>query len=148
MTLRSCSRDFQIGIGAYFAHPQATVGCRVGVGPYSIVGYATIGDGTMLGAHVQILSGGQQHKRNSEGRITDEGRKFVEILIGEHCFIGASAVILANVGPKSTVAAGSVVFTPVPPGIVVGGNPAERWWPPRSVTKAKANAQSAGTTAE
>jgi acetyltransferase-like isoleucine patch superfamily enzyme len=56
--------------------------------------------------------------------LTDEGRKFEEIVIGEHCWIGASAVVLANVGDRSTVAAGSVVVKPVAPGIVVGGNPA------------------------
>jgi acetyltransferase-like isoleucine patch superfamily enzyme len=132
MTLRSCARDCRIAFGAFFAHPQATVGHLASVGPYCVIGYATIGDGALLGAAVQIVSGGQQHKRDSQGRLTDAGRKFVEIVIGEHCWIGAAAVVMANVGEKSTVAAGSVVLTPVAPGIVVGGNPAERWWPPRA----------------
>jgi len=130
MTLRSCSRDCKISFGAFFAHPQTTVGRRASIGPYCVIGCAVIGDGTLLGAAVQILSGGQQHKRDAQGRLTDEDRKFVEIVIGEHCWIGASTVVMANVGDKATVAAGSVVLTPVAPGIVVGGNPAERWWPP------------------
>jgi acetyltransferase-like isoleucine patch superfamily enzyme len=82
---------------------------------------------------VQILSGGQQHKRDSQGRLTDEGREFVEVVIGEHCWIGASAVVLANVGDRSTVAAGAVVVKPVAAGIVVGGNPARRLDQPDTV---------------
>ena len=124
MTLRSCSRDCEISFGAFFAHSQAAVGRWAGIGPYCVIGRAVIGEGTRLGPAVQILSGGQQHKRDSEGRLTDEGRKFEEIVIGEHCWIGASAVVLANVGDRSTVAAGSVVVKPGAPGMVVGGNPA------------------------
>jgi acetyltransferase-like isoleucine patch superfamily enzyme len=136
MTLRSCARECRIGFGAFFAHPQATLGHRASVGPYCVIGYATIGEGTMLGAAVHILSGGQQHKRDAQGRLTDEGRKFVEVAIGEHCWIGAAAVVMADVGARSTVAAGSVVLTPVKAGIVVGGNPAERWWPPKGADEA------------
>jgi acetyltransferase-like isoleucine patch superfamily enzyme len=73
---------------------------------------------------VQILSGGQQHQRDAQGRLTDEGRKFVEVTIGEQCWIGASAVVLADVGDGSTVAAGAVVVKPVAPGTVAVGNPA------------------------
>jgi acetyltransferase-like isoleucine patch superfamily enzyme len=124
MTLRSCSLDCEISFGAFFAHPQATVGRWAGIGPYCVIGYAVIGEGTRLGPAVQILSGRQQHKRDSQGRLTDEGREFAEVVIGEHCWIGAAAVVLANVGDRSTVAAGSVVVKPVAPGIVVGGNPA------------------------
>jgi acetyltransferase-like isoleucine patch superfamily enzyme len=132
MTLRSCARECQIGFGSFFAHPQTTVGQFVGVGPYCIIGYANIGAGTMIGPAVQILSGAQQHKRDPQGRLTDEGRRYVEIVIGEHCWIGASSVVLADLGDRSTVAAGSVVLTAVRAGIVVGGNPAEKWWAPKS----------------
>ncbi|MGB7759250.1 MAG: acyltransferase [Bryobacteraceae bacterium] len=128
MTLRSCSLDFRIGFGSFFAHPETTVGRWVGIGPYCVIGYAVLGEGANLGPGVKILSGNQQHKRDAQGRLTDEGRKFVEIVLGEHCWIGASAVVAANVGDKSTVAAGSVVLMPVAPGIVVGGNPAKAWF--------------------
>lgn len=50
----------------------------------------------------------------------------IEIL--DNCFIGANSNILYNVkiGPNSIVAAGSVVTKDVPPGIIVGGNPAKQ----------------------
>ena len=144
MTLRSCARDCRIDFGSFFAHPEVTVGHWAGIGAYCVIGYAVIGEGTLLGAHVQIISGGQQHKRDAQGRLTDEGRKFVEIAIGEHCFIGAGAVVMADVGDRSTVAAGAVVLTPVAPGIVVGGNPAETWWRPKEADREAGTESAAG----
>jgi virginiamycin A acetyltransferase len=130
MTLRDCADDLRIEFGSFFSHPETTVGHLVGIGPYCIIGYAVIGDHTMIGQLTQILSGTQQHKRDAGGSLTDEGRQFREIKIGAHCWIGASSVVTADVGEKSTVAAGSVVMMRVPPGVVVGGNPAQRWSPP------------------
>ena len=49
------------------------------------------------------------------------------IEIFDNCFIGAGSTILYNVkiGPNAIVAAGSVVTKDVPPGTIVGGNPAK-----------------------
>jgi acetyltransferase-like isoleucine patch superfamily enzyme len=46
--------------------------------------------------------------------------------VGENCFIGARSIILpgVRVGDGSIVAAGSVVTMDIPPGCIVGGNPA------------------------
>lgn len=47
--------------------------------------------------------------------------------IKDNCFIGYGAIIMPRVtiGPDSIVAAGAVVVKDVPPGVVVGGNPAK-----------------------
>ncbi|MHC8400565.1 acyltransferase [Pseudomonas sp. MDT1-17] len=47
--------------------------------------------------------------------------------IRDNCFIGYGAIIMPRVtiGPDSIVAAGAVVVKDVPPGVVVGGNPAK-----------------------
>jgi acetyltransferase-like isoleucine patch superfamily enzyme len=46
--------------------------------------------------------------------------------VGERCFIGARSIIMPGirVGDGSIVGAGSVVTRDVPPGSIVGGNPA------------------------
>ena len=51
-------------------------------------------------------------------------RECIEIF--DNCFIGGNSTILGGVsiGPDSIVAAGSVVTKDVPPGKIVGGNPA------------------------
>jgi virginiamycin A acetyltransferase len=74
---------------------------------------------------VQILSGSRQHSRDSEGQVKGaESDRFTEVSIGADCWIGAAAIVMADVGGGSTVGAGSIVTKPVPPGVVVAGNPA------------------------
>ena len=48
------------------------------------------------------------------------------IEVFDNTFIGARAMIMPNtkIGPNAIVAAGSVVTKDVPPGVIVGGNPA------------------------
>ena len=125
MTLRRCSLESYIGMGSFFAHPQASVGPRVYIGPMCILGRVHIAEGTMIASGVQIPSGSRQHTRNARGEMTDEGGRYDDVNIGAHCWIGASAVVMAHLGEKSTVAAGAVVVKPVEPGTVVGGSPAK-----------------------
>ena len=51
---------------------------------------------------------------------------YVHTRIGKRCFIGARSVIMPGIeiGDSCVVAAGSVVTRNVPPGSIVGGNPA------------------------
>ena len=121
MTLRSCSLDTRISFGTYFAKPSSRVAENVSVGAYCVIGRARIGARTQFGPAVQVLSGARQHTRDSDGRLADG--QFVEINIGEDCWIGASAIIMADIGTGATVAAGTVVTAPVAPGTVVAGNP-------------------------
>ena len=80
----------------------------------------------MLGSNVDIISGKNQHYfANLDIPMREQGGELEKIIIGEDCWLGNSSVILANVGKKSIVAAGSVVIHDVPPYSIVGGNPAK-----------------------
>lgn len=122
MTLRSCSIDCQIGFGSYFSQRQATVGRGAGIGAYCVIGRANLGERCRIGSCVQILSGQHQHVRDVTGRL--QPGELTEINIGADCWIGASAIIMADVGSGATIAAGAVVGLPVPAGTTASGNPA------------------------
>jgi acetyltransferase-like isoleucine patch superfamily enzyme len=124
MTLRSCSSDCEIGFGSYFSQPEASIGRNVSIGAYCVLGRAQIGDHALISTHVQILSGRQQHTRDAEGRLSDEGATYTDIHIGANSWIGASAVVMADVGEGSSVAPGTIVAAPVPAGETAVGNPA------------------------
>ena len=127
LTLDGAGRDSHVGFGSYFAHARASFGQKVGIGAYCVFGHVDIGEGTLIGSQVQVLSGSRQHRRDSAGHLTDEGRSFRRIAVGPHCWIGAGAVVLADLGEGASIAPGSVVSQDVPKGATVSGNPARNF---------------------
>jgi virginiamycin A acetyltransferase len=125
LTLLDCSIASRIGFGSFFAHREARIGARVYIGSYCVLGRVTIGARSQIASGVQVLSGRHQHVRDRSGQISGshEG-EFVAVTIGSDCWIGAAAVVMADVGAHSTVGAGSVVTRPIPPGSVAVGSPA------------------------
>lgn len=122
LTLRECSIDITISFGTFFSRHTAYVGPYVSIGSFCVIGCARIGARTQIASHVEIPSGRREHARDAEGRlatIEDE-----EVVIGADCWIGASAIVMANVGDGATIGAGSVVVKDVPAGVVAVGNPA------------------------
>jgi len=82
-----------------------------------------IGKGTLLGPNVQIYCA--EHHREAAGRRA--GLEIARpVTIGDHAWIGGSAVILAGVsiGEGAIVGAGAVVTRDVPEDTTVVGNPA------------------------
>jgi len=125
MTLRSCSLECHIGLGSFFAHSQASVGHRVYIGPLCVLGKTDIGDRTHIASGVQLLSGSRQHARTKDGRI-EEAESVLELIpIGADCWIGAGAIVMAEIGEGTTIGAGSVVTRPIPPRSVAVGSPAK-----------------------
>lgn len=86
----------------------------------------SIGDRVTVTSGVRFLThdGSLCLLRDEKGRRY----RYNRIEIGSDVFIGVNSIILPGVkiGSNSIVAAGSVVTKSVPPGSVVGGNPA-RW---------------------
>ena len=126
LTLAECSIDVVIGLGSYFSRSGAVVGANASIGSYCIIGKAQIGARTQISSHVEIPGGRTQHVRDAQGRLSDTVEVPEGLLqIGEDCWIGASAVVMASVGSQSTIGAGSVVVREIPPGVVAVGVPAK-----------------------
>src|ERR1035437_7920035 len=100
LTLRQASIDTNIAFGTYFAHPCASIGPYVAIGAYCVIGRARIGERTQIASHVEIPSGRHQHERDATGQLS--GSIDGETVIGSRCWIGASAIIMADVGNGST----------------------------------------------
>jgi len=125
LTLQDCSIDSAIAFGSFFSRRRAIVGRNVSIGCYCIIGQARIGARTQIASHVEI-PGARQHSRDSHGRLSDSSAApDTYVVIGEDCWIGAAAIILANVGSKSTIGAGSVVVKDIPSGVIAVGAPAK-----------------------
>jgi virginiamycin A acetyltransferase len=125
LTLAECSLDSCISFGTFFAHSEARLGSRTYIGAYCVLGMVSIGERTQIASGVQIISGSRQHARGAGGQISgaDHGA-FTPVTIGADCWIGAAAVVMADVGAGTTIGAGSIVTKPIPAGVVAFGNPA------------------------
>lgn len=125
LTLTKCSLQSRVSFGSFFAHPEVALGRGVYIGAYCVLGRCSIGDRTQIASQVQILSGRNQHKRDSLGQIGSASEEnFVVVNIGADCWIGASSVVMASIGKGTTIGAGTVVVRPVEAQVVAAGNPA------------------------
>lgn len=126
LTLQECSLNSHIGFGTIFAHRSVKIEDNAYLGIYCTVGSAHLGKNCLIGSHSSLLSGSAQHTRNEE---TGEWRPFspkgmVQIKIGMNVWIGEGAIVMADVGSGSLIAAGSVVNSNVRSNVIVAGNPA------------------------
>jgi virginiamycin A acetyltransferase len=124
LTLEQCASNFYIGFGALFTHRCALVEKDAYIGAYALVGSAHLGEGCLIGSRVSLLSGTEQHVLDEQGRWGPCDRsRLRQIRIGDYAWIGESAIVMANIGAGTMVAAGAVVDQDVRPGILVAGNP-------------------------
>ena len=125
LTLDDCAIDFFVGFGTIFTHRRARVEPGVYIGPYGLIGGATLRRGCLIGSRVSIVSGRNLHELQPDGTWGPSRIETLQPLeIGEHCWIGEASTVLANVGRGALVGAGSVVAAAVPAGVMVAGNPA------------------------
>jgi virginiamycin A acetyltransferase len=120
------SDEVSIGFLSVLSHCNTTISHGVYIGPQCNVGKCTIGANTLLGSGVHILSGKNQHNFSKHDKpIQEQGGSFEKITIGEDCWVGNGAIVMANLPDHSIVAAGGVYVTEIQePWTIVGGNPA------------------------
>lgn len=126
MILPESHLEVNIGFGTIFSQAGTQLGKGIYIGPQCNIGLCKIADDVLFGSGVHILSGTGQHNfENTDIRIQDQGGTYTAISIGEDSWIGNNATVMADVGRKAIVGAGSVVTKAVPDFAIVAGNPAK-----------------------
>ncbi len=127
LTMNVCAPDIVIGFGTLFSHCDTDINSGAYIGPQCNIGTCRIGRNTLLGSGVHILSGKNQHGfANPNVSIKDQPGVFEKISIGDNCWIGNGAIVMATIGNNCIIAAGSVVVNDVPDNTLVAGNPAKQ----------------------
>lgn len=123
--LDRCHASALVEFGTLFSQAGARLDENVYVGPRCSLGLVHLERDVLLAANVHIPSGGKTHCFDDPTTpIRDQGGERRLVTIGEGAWIGTSAVVLADVGQGTVVAAGSVVTKPLPAFVVAAGVPA------------------------
>ena len=123
--LSDCSNDVGIGFGTIFSKTSVKIGPKVSIGGYCMIGMCEIGEGTLLGSNINILSGRHQHGSGDSVEQPKSGQvTYTSVKIWKNCWIGNGAIIMNDIGDNCIIGAGSVVVKSIPPNSVAVGNPA------------------------
>jgi acetyltransferase-like isoleucine patch superfamily enzyme len=124
-TLEHCGADITINFGSIISSPKTILGSHIWIGTYNIIGEANIQDYTLTAQGCHIVSGATGHAfADCSVPIMYQPYTPVRCSIGPDVWIGANAVLMANVGQGCVVGAGSIVNRDIPDWSVAVGNPA------------------------
>lgn len=123
--LAECAASATIEFGTIFSRTGARIGEQVYIGPMCHIGLVDIGPDTLIAAGVHIPSGPETHGiADTRIPIREQLGTPRVVRIGAGCWIGSAAVVMADVGASTVIAAGAVVTRPVPELVIAGGVPA------------------------
>jgi len=124
--LDECAPSVVVEFGTIFSQAGARLHENVYVGPMCHLGLVLLERDVLVAAGVHIPSGPATHGiEDVERPIREQPGRPVTVRIGAGSWIGSGCVVMADVGERCVVAAGSVVTRPVPPLVVAGGVPAQ-----------------------
>jgi acetyltransferase-like isoleucine patch superfamily enzyme len=124
-TLAGCHLTTVIEFGCLLSKAGARLGENVYIGPMSHLGLVDVERDVLIASGVQIPSGPLTHGFDDlERPIRDQEGEPRRIRIGAGAWIGAGALVLADVGAGTVVAGGSVVTHPLPERVIATGVPA------------------------
>jgi virginiamycin A acetyltransferase len=123
--LPRCGRGSVVSFGTVFSHPTIEIGDHAYLGVYCCIGDVTIEDDVLVGSHVSITNGSRQHGTSRlDIPVREQPGEWPRVTIGRDTWIGDRAVVMADVGEHCVVGAGAVVTRPVPDYAIVVGSPA------------------------
>lgn len=123
--LAHCDRSASVHFGTIFSQVGARLDANVYVGPFCHLGLVHLERDVLLASGVHVPSGGDTHGIDDIDRpIREQPGTRSLVTIGEGSWVASAAVVLADVGRHSVIAAGAVVTRPVEDYVVAGGVPA------------------------
>ena len=123
--LASCAPSATIAFGTIFSKAGARIDDNAYIGAGCHVGLVHVERDVLIGSGVHLTSGRQTHGTDSlQIPIRDQEGRPMLVRIGAGAWIGSSAIVMADVGANSVIAAGSVVTKPIPDTVLAAGVPA------------------------
>jgi acetyltransferase-like isoleucine patch superfamily enzyme len=124
--LARCHHSALVEFGTLFSQCGAVLDENVYVGPRCGLGLVHLEKDVLLAAGVQIPSGGKTHYFDDPAKpIREQGGERTMITVGAGAWVGTGAIVLADVGKGTVVAAGAVVTKPLPDNVIAAGVPAK-----------------------
>lgn len=123
--IAECSGSATVEFGTLFSSASARIEDRVYIGPRCHLGWVHIESNALLAAGVHVPSGPYTHGTADLSIPIREQPGIKQcVRIGSGAWIGSAAIVLADVGRDTIVAAGAVVTSPLPDGVIAAGVPA------------------------
>lgn len=123
--LAQFDRSASVHFGTILSQAGAIIGPNVYVGPNCHLGLVHLERDVLLASGVHVPSGPDTHGTADLSRpIREQPGQLRMVRIGEGAWVGSAAVVMADIGAHSIIAAGAVVTAPVGEFLVAGGVPA------------------------
>lgn len=124
-TLKKSHSSLIVMFGSHITKMETEIERNVIIAGHTTVGLAKLEERAAISNHVSILSGGRQHDfTDPDDDMFTKEESFERVIIGRNTFIGDHSTIMADIGDRALIGAGSVVVKEIPAYAVAVGNPA------------------------
>ena len=125
VALAECHPTATVSFGTIFSRANCRIDESVYIGPGCHIGLVHLERDVLIGAGVHLPSGAATHGIADLARpIREQQGTEQRVRVGRGSWIGSSAVVMADVGHDSVIAAGAVVTRALPPVVIAAGVPA------------------------